>query len=122
MLAISYIFFMPYFDRRLIKGDARLRWYHIPLGPMLRKDNVKLYFPGDANGEVVTDHYKSARRRNSPTHSSMLDPKSEKNGLAHPSGSGNGVKDPNHSPSDLERSPNDYGTHPEEPLLDKEYM
>lgn len=89
---------------------------------MLRKDNVKLYFPGDANGEVVTDHYKSARRRNIPTDSPILDPKSEKNGSADPNGSSDGVKDPNHSPSDLERNPNDHGIHPEEPLLDKEFM
>ena len=66
ILAFAYVFFMPYATRRLIKNDARLRWYHIPLGPMLRKENPWLYFPGDPNGEVVTDHYKTAHRRADP--------------------------------------------------------
>lgn len=59
-LAIAYIFFVPYFHRRLIKNDARVRAYHIPLGPLLWKDDVKLYFPADANGEVVKDYYQNA--------------------------------------------------------------
>lgn len=59
-LAIAYIFFVPYFHRRLIKNDARVRAYHIPLGPLLWKDDVKLYFPGDPDGEVVKDYYENA--------------------------------------------------------------
>ena len=80
-LAFAYFFFMPYFNRRLIKGDARLRWYHIPLGPMLRKENPYLYFPGDPNGDVVTDHYESAHRSNTtaPADSPVLKPEKEKN-------------------------------------------
>ena len=78
MLAIAYIFFMPYFTRRLIKGDARLRWYHIPLGPMLRKDNVHLYFPGDPNGDVVIDHYESAHRAADVADSPVLRSNNEK--------------------------------------------
>jgi phosphate/sulfate permease len=53
---ICYIFFVPFFERKLIKKDARLRVWHIPLGPLLRKDNVHLYWPGKGE-EYVTDYY-----------------------------------------------------------------
>jgi hypothetical protein len=45
VLLVAYVFFTPYFNRRLIKGDARLRFWHIPLGPMLRKDDPWLLVP-----------------------------------------------------------------------------
>lgn len=60
VLIIAYVFFMPYFRRRLVQNDARVKFYHIPLGPLLSKDSTKLYWPGDPNGDVVTDHYQSA--------------------------------------------------------------
>lgn len=44
---------------RLIKEDTRLRFWHIPMGPMLWKDKYKLYYPGDANSELVPDYYDS---------------------------------------------------------------
>lgn len=56
---ICYIFFVPFFERKLIKKDARLRVWHIPLGPLLRKDNVSLYFPGKGT-EYVTNYYADA--------------------------------------------------------------
>ncbi|CAN9135130.1 unnamed protein product [Alternaria alternata] len=56
MLAISYIFFIPYFTRRLVKGDARLRAWHIPLGPLLYRENPPIYFPGKGD-QIVTDYY-----------------------------------------------------------------
>lgn len=61
-LGVSYIFFVPYFHRRLIRGDARLRAYHIPLGPLLWKEDPWLYYPGDAEGDVVIDYYESAHQ------------------------------------------------------------
>lgn len=60
VLAIAYIFFVPYFHRRLVKNDARVKFYHIPLGPLLWKDGTKLYWPADPNGDVVVDYYQSA--------------------------------------------------------------
>lgn len=60
MLLIAYVFFLPYFHRRLIKNDARLRFYHIPLGPLLWKENAPIYFPASAEGDVVIDYYKNA--------------------------------------------------------------
>ncbi|KLJ08191.1 PiT family inorganic phosphate transporter [Blastomyces silverae] len=59
-LAIAYGFFIPYFHRRLIVGDSRVKFYHIPLGPTLWRDDPWLYFPGAADGEVVIDYYKSS--------------------------------------------------------------
>lgn len=56
VLAFSYIFFVPYFHRRLVKNDARMRCWHIPLGPLLYRENPPVYYPG--KGEyVVTDYY-----------------------------------------------------------------
>lgn len=37
MLGICYVFFVPYFERRLIKEDPRVKFYHVPLGPLLRR-------------------------------------------------------------------------------------
>ncbi|KAL8801718.1 MAG: hypothetical protein Q9182_004257 [Xanthomendoza sp. 2 TL-2023] len=60
ILALSYIFFKPYLHRRLVKGDARIKYYHIPLGPLLRKENPYIYWPAKADGVVVIDYYKNA--------------------------------------------------------------
>lgn len=57
VLLIAYVFFMPYFKRRLIKQDARIRFWHLPLGPLLLKEDPPLYFPAPADGEFVTDYY-----------------------------------------------------------------
>jgi phosphate/sulfate permease len=56
VLAFSYIFFVPYFHRRLVKNDARMRCWHIPLGPLLYRENPPVYFPGKGD-YVVTDYY-----------------------------------------------------------------
>lgn len=56
ILAVGYIFFVPYFHRRLVKNDARMRPWHIPLGPMLYKEDPPIYWPGKGD-EVVTDYY-----------------------------------------------------------------
>lgn len=56
VLAFAYIFFIPYFHRRLIMNDARMRPWHIPLGPLLYRDDPPIYWPGKGT-EVVTDYY-----------------------------------------------------------------
>lgn len=58
-LAVAYGFFMPYFHRRLIRGDARVRARHIPLGPLLWRDDPWLYWPAPGDGDVVKDYYES---------------------------------------------------------------
>ncbi|KFY36150.1 hypothetical protein V494_05273 [Pseudogymnoascus sp. VKM F-4513 (FW-928)] len=77
VLAISYVFFMPYFHRRLVLNDARIQVWHLPLGPLLWRDNPPLYWPGNngnPDGAAVTkDHYKNARLpESSPTDSPTL--------------------------------------------------
>lgn len=53
VLLIAYVFFMPYFERRLVKKDPRVKFWHIPLGPLLRKDNPPLYFPGKGDDYII---------------------------------------------------------------------
>ncbi|KAL2416406.1 Phosphate-repressible phosphate permease pho-4 [Exophiala dermatitidis] len=57
VLVIAYVFFVPYFERRLIKQDSRVKAYHIPLGPLLRRENPPLYFPAKDDGKYVIDYY-----------------------------------------------------------------
>ena len=57
VLAIAYAFFLPYFKARLVKEDSRIKFYHLPLGPLLLKDNPPLYFPGKEDGKFVPDYY-----------------------------------------------------------------
>lgn len=59
VLAIAYIFFVPYFERRLVKKDPRVKFWHIPLGPLLRKENPPLYFPAKGN-DYITNYYEDS--------------------------------------------------------------
>ncbi|KAJ4351954.1 uncharacterized protein N0V89_007299 [Didymosphaeria variabile] len=56
VVAFSYVFFIPYFHRRLVKNDARIRVWHIPLGPLLYRDSTPIYFPGKGD-RAVKDYY-----------------------------------------------------------------
>jgi phosphate/sulfate permease len=58
-LLVAYVFFMPYFKRRLIHKDSRIRFYHIPLGPLLMRENPPLYFPGKGD-DFVANYYEDA--------------------------------------------------------------
>lgn len=60
VLLLSYIFFIPFLKRKLVHKDARLRIWHVPLGPLLMRENPPLYFPGKADGEYVTNYYADA--------------------------------------------------------------
>jgi phosphate/sulfate permease len=57
VLVISAVFFVPYFQAKLIKEDHRLRFWHIPMGPLLLKDGYNLYWPGSSDAPIVTDYY-----------------------------------------------------------------
>ncbi|KAI3534675.1 phosphate transporter [Colletotrichum filicis] len=59
ILLLSYIFFVPYVHRRLVKEDTRIRLRHIFLGPLLYMENPLIYLPAKGN-EVVIDYYVSA--------------------------------------------------------------
>lgn len=58
-LAFALVFFMPYFHRRLVKKDPRVKFHHLPLGPLLMKDNCPLYFPGKGD-QCVINYYEDA--------------------------------------------------------------
>ncbi|KAJ5160757.1 uncharacterized protein N7482_007761 [Penicillium canariense] len=58
-LLIAYVFFVPYFHRRLIKQDTRVKFYHLPLGPLLLRDNPPLYYPSKGDS-VVINYYEDA--------------------------------------------------------------
>ena len=58
-LLVCYVFFVPFFKRKLIMKDARLRIWHVILGPALLKENVSLFWPGKGD-EYVTDYYEDA--------------------------------------------------------------
>ncbi|KAG4414771.1 hypothetical protein IFR04_012084 [Cadophora malorum] len=66
VLIISAVFFVPYYHAKLVKEDHRLRWYHIPMGPLLAKEGYKLYYPGKGDAPIVTDYY-SSEYQASPT-------------------------------------------------------
>jgi PiT family inorganic phosphate transporter len=59
VLIISYIFFVPFLKRKLIHKDARLRIWHVPLGPLLLKEDPPLYFPGKGE-DFVKNYYADA--------------------------------------------------------------
>lgn len=102
-LLIAYVFFVPYFERRLVKGDARIKFYHIPLGPLLRKENPPLYFPGRADGQAVIDYYADPY---ADTDSEFLDQSARQEVHEPKSSEGNGTADA----SGLERGPRSGST------------
>lgn len=87
VLALAYAFFVPYFHRRLVMEDARVKFWHIPMGPLLLKESIPLYLPGNNGnrvGEFVTDHYASAHIdgiEDTSDHSPLPSPNKEMNGI-----------------------------------------
>ncbi|KAK5730226.1 hypothetical protein LTR15_000160 [Elasticomyces elasticus] len=59
VLAIAYIFFVPFFKAKLVRQDPRIRAWHIPLGPLLLRENPPLYWPGKGE-DYVTDYYEDS--------------------------------------------------------------
>ncbi|KAF2269492.1 phosphate-repressible phosphate permease [Lojkania enalia] len=59
VLLIAYVFFMPFFHRKLVMKDTRVRVYHTILGPLLRSENPPLFFPGKGD-EYVKNYYEDA--------------------------------------------------------------
>jgi PiT family inorganic phosphate transporter len=58
-MAICYIFFMPFFKRKLVMKDPRVRIWHVVLGPLLLKESTTLFWPGKGD-EYVTNYYEDA--------------------------------------------------------------
>jgi sodium-dependent phosphate transporter len=59
-LLFAYIFFIPFFKRKLIMEDRTVRIWHLLYGPLLLKDNIKLLWPGKADDELVNNPYEDA--------------------------------------------------------------
>jgi len=109
-LVICYVFFIPFFKRKLIMKDPRVRVWHVILGPMLLKENVHLFWPGKGD-EYVTDYYADAygevhagkKHDNATANETAQDDKLKKIDNGSPSGSmnhsGDGVL-----PSDPEKT------------------
>jgi sodium-dependent phosphate transporter len=72
VLAFAYTFFTPYFHRRLVLEDTRIRSWHIPLGPLLWRKNPPLYWPSKGSS-VVKDYSGGAKTISSSTSSSPQD-------------------------------------------------
>lgn len=56
---LGYVFMVPFFKAKLVREDPRIRIWHLPLGPLLLKDNPPLYWPGTGT-EFVTNYYEDA--------------------------------------------------------------
>jgi hypothetical protein len=56
-LLFAYIFFIPFFKRKLVMEDRTIRIWHVFYGPLLLKDDIKLLWPSKADDELVVDPY-----------------------------------------------------------------
>lgn len=72
VLFIAYVFFVPFFNRKLVKEDPRVRIWHVPMGPLLYRENVNLYWPGKTD-ELVTNYYEDAYDAETASHQSHSD-------------------------------------------------
>lgn len=109
-LLIAYTFFLPYFQRRLVREDSRLRARHIILGPTLWAENPWIPFPAPVDSDIVTDYYAGARAAQAQvTDDHALDKKNDNDDgeLPHP------------TPSSVEKGPVDP---PVAALAGKQYL
>lgn len=60
VLAFTVVFFIPYLHRRLVREDTRVRVWHVPLGPLLLRDDPPLYFPSKST-TIVKDYSGGAK-------------------------------------------------------------
>jgi phosphate/sulfate permease len=63
-LALTYIFFVPYFKARLVRKDARLRLRHVILGPLLLRENPPIFWPAKSDS-AVKDYYHTSLENDS---------------------------------------------------------
>lgn len=103
VLLIAYVFFLPYFRRRLVKKDTRLRPWHIILGPLLLHEDPPLFLPGKDDA-IVIDYYESAHDESSGSDKNEggEENRAEKNGGGNgPLGRNNGPNDENLTPASV---------------------
>ncbi|KAG4422207.1 hypothetical protein IFR04_004713 [Cadophora malorum] len=92
VLGLAYIFFIPYFHRRIVAGDTRIRSWHIPLGPLLWRDNPPLYWPSK-RGAGVKDYSGGAKTIQHTTATSPHETPDMISKSAHPEGTESPVLD-----------------------------
>lgn len=85
-LIFAYVFFIPFFKRKLIMEDTTVRIWHIFYGPLLLKENTKLMWPGQP-GEVVTNYYEDAYGQTRAGTAGPIDEEKGTPAEASPSGS-----------------------------------
>ncbi|KAJ0421478.1 phosphate transporter [Aspergillus carlsbadensis] len=103
-LFIGYVFFMPYFHRRLVQRDARIRFYHVPLGPLLYRENPPLYYPRQGEWSL-TNHYEDAY--------GVVNAGGNKTGVQNPDAAGALTEEKGPKDSDMERQPDSVTSSPE---------
>lgn len=59
-LIFAYVFFIPFFKRKLVMEDRTIRIWHVFYGPLLLKNDVKLLWPGKEDDELVVNPYEDA--------------------------------------------------------------
>jgi phosphate/sulfate permease len=65
--------FMVLIAERLVKEDRRLRVWHIPMGPLLWKENPLLYLPGSTDAALIPDYYDSELKKDNESDSDFVD-------------------------------------------------
>lgn len=60
-------FFVSLFHRKLVRQDAHLEFWYIPLGPLLYRENPHLHWPGDADEDFVKNDYEGAYEKSIPS-------------------------------------------------------
>lgn len=58
-LLLAFLFFMPYFHRRLVLQDTRIQFFHVLLGPYLLTKDPYIPFPSKKE-RVVINYYENA--------------------------------------------------------------
>ncbi|CAI6287239.1 unnamed protein product [Periconia digitata] len=101
VLVIGYLFFVPYFHRRLVKGDPRMRPWHIPLGVLLYRENPPVYYPGKGD-QIVTDYYAKSSVEDTPKDLEKSPAKEDAKPEGHSDGTSSAVDTNNDS---VERAP-----------------
>ncbi|KAJ2903866.1 hypothetical protein MKZ38_009249 [Zalerion maritima] len=107
VVLITLGFFLPYFYRKLVKEDHRLRSWHIPMGPLLWRDNYTLYWPGDPNSVIVPDYYDSTYKGDSSSSATTTTLPEKNNGAqtATKTADSSPVIEPNADPEASKDSP-----------------
>jgi sodium-dependent phosphate transporter len=77
---IYFLFLFPYFRRRLVHEDWRLKWYHIFIGPVFFFKSTDDIPPIPAGVELIPDYYKGKHHEDYDTPNAQRDEESNTTG------------------------------------------